>query len=264
MKRIKLTVIGLLATALLSSIGYWVARAVSIRAFASEDISVRPFVATDTEYMMSTGQQKVLRTEVFARRGDGAESKLAVYYNADGSPRLRIRRVELPDGWVGMIVDTIHAKSTGYKPSALVAASKKAMLSPPPQCLWNGDTAEGTGTLFGQRAVRVIRRVGASGLMRSIEWRLPEFNCVSIEGTLERRTDASSGWQVMSNKVLTSFRATDPNATMFAGWDDYQETNPTGIQRLLYEQGGITETQCPKCYAPDTKGDQAYTEWNKK
>lgn len=264
MKKIRIAVIALFATVAVCSTGYWVVRTVSIRAFASEDINVRPFVATDTEYMASTGRQKLVRTEVFARRRDGGTSKLAVYYNQDGSPKLKIRRVELPDGWVGMIVDTLHSKSTGQRPSTLVAGNKNALLNPPPHCLWNGDTADGTGKLFGQNALRVIKRVGPGELMRSVDWRLPDFNCVSVEGTLEQRADTSSDWQVISTKVLTSFTVADPDATMFAGWEDYQETNPTGIQRQLYGRSGATEEQCPECYAPDTKGDQVYAEWNKK
>lgn len=261
MTKIKL-VLTVLAGVTLLALGYWAAKRIFIHAFASETITVRPFVATEEEYTMVNGKRTLIQTVTMARRSDGATSKIGTFYKSDGSVKLAIRRIDMADGGGGTILDSIHAKSTGHKPGADLAAFKTALLNPPAQCLYIGETVVKTGTLFGQSALLIGHKV-ESGLRQAEVWRLPAFDCASVGGTLEQRVDETSDWQLVTEQVLTSFVPLDPDAKLFTGWEEYQEMAPSGLKAALAKKDGTTLPCDAKCKAAEAEADATYTNWNK-
>lgn len=80
-------------------------------------------------------------------------------------------------------------------------------------------------------------------------------------GLWEQRADSSADWQTHAGKLLTAFAATDPDPTIFTGWENYEEVKPSEIKGRIYESGGITREKCPKCYV-DEPSDKTYSDWN--
>jgi hypothetical protein len=255
--------ISILVAAVVIALGYTGGKWIFVRAFASANLNVRPFIAQAMDYTVVSGQKRISEVEIIARRSDGATEKTGTFYNANGTVKIALRRVDFPDGYTGMIIDSLRAKATGHKPAAMLAGEKDFFFNPPAQCLMgSGETLAGTDTLFGQRAFRVIRQGSPGALVRIVEWRLADFNCAPVQGYVQRRPSAAAEWQTQAGRELTAFSAANPDPKFFTGWEGYNEMKPSDIMSKLAQRSGITPQRCPQCFAGDLKGDMTYFEWN--
>lgn len=247
-------------------VGYWGGQQLFVRALAQTDLSVRPYIAEDTQFYVKDGKGIVTAKEVTVRRRDGAFRKTWTFYSPAGIPGITISRIEFPDGYVAMVADAIFGKSTGKKPGVDVAAAKSSLLNPPPQCTYNApqaglsETVDGEDSLFGFRAIRVIRALPKN--QRYVSWRLPDFQCVVVQSSDQMFDTATNSWVVTQGKRLTAFASVDPDARIFTNWNTYSEMSPSELKRAVYKQSGVTADECPKCFAPDTESDANYKKWN--
>lgn len=257
---------GLLAVLALSVVGYWIGTRLFVRVFAQTDLKVRPYIAEDVQFFEDNGVEVVTAREVAAVRRDGALRKTQTFYGPDGNKGMSVSRIEFPDGYVGMVIDSIRAKATGQKPTADVARAKDAMLNLPPQCAFPApqgakpETVDGEETLFGVRAIRVVRDI--SNGQRYVSWRLPDFACASVQSLTQTLISSSGEWKTVQGKRLTAFAEADPDPRIFTDWSNYAEMKPSDLKRAVYSNSGVTASQCPKCFAEETKSDSTYQDWN--
>jgi endo-1,4-beta-D-glucanase Y len=167
-----------------------------------------------------------------------------------------------------MIVDEVHAKSTGRKPQADVDRQKAENFfsRTGPDCTKQGtinETAEGTDTLFGYTAVRFSAWIGENkterdaALSRDVSWRLPEFNCVIAQDFWQTRASKTEQWKTTQGNRLTSIAAAEPDPALFTNWLNYDEMKPSDITRKIAIAHGCT----PRCFAPDPT-DANYEKWH--
>lgn len=252
----------MVAALMLAALGYWSGKQFLYHAYAATDLDVRPFIAERVDYHLEDGKEVVASRVIENRRRDGARYKSTTLFSKDGTS-YTVGRVDLPDGYLAMIADSIHAKATGRKPVRMVA-NEKAQLRPSVQCLDPGETTDGEDTLFNQRATKVIHEQ-PGGLERMIFWRLPDFACFNPQVLNQKRASASDQWQTIWGSRLIAFVAADPDPRLFSGWDNYTEMKPSEIKMQILAQLNVTPEKCPECFKPNPRdGDQTYIEWQDK
>jgi hypothetical protein len=250
---------GVLAAAVV--IGYFAGRQTLIGVSASSNIQVRPYVMETTDSVTSGGQEHVTAHDVVSRRRDGAVDDSSTVYGAQG-PEVTVRREEFPGGLNVVIYDSLHAKSTTVQPSGTVDAQQSWLVNSPPQCATPGETVDGTDKLFGNRAVRILRQQ-PDRLSRILFWRLPGFNCVTVQLLAQKRAAASGAWETVQEKRLTGFSETDPNPSLFSNWVGYQEMKPSDVKAAYLRSRGVTPQQCKSCFAAGGPEDRAYAKWHR-
>ncbi|HEY1847280.1 MAG TPA: hypothetical protein VGH05_20830 [Buttiauxella sp.] len=226
-----------------------------LHVMANAAMNVRPFVMQQDHFVVQDGVEVPTAHITIARMRSGAISHSGdmVIKKPDGTFKTfkGIRRIDLPDGWVGMIMDSVGVKSTGRLPAKEVAVAKQALASPPANCVQPGETFAGEDVLSGQQAIRVT----ATGPMeRWTLWRLPRFNCETAQATVEKRADASAPWKVTNITHLTAFQEVDPDPKLFTGFATFREMPPS--QALEVYSGRKYQPTCKSC--PVRLDDQKY------
>jgi hypothetical protein len=238
-------------------VGYLGSRWAFYRAYAQLGIQVRPYIAQIENYSVVEGREVLVTRRTEVRRRDGAVHKSGTMYRPDGTPIGTIRRVDFPDGVVGMMVDELKAKATGRLSPRRVAARKLHLLNPPPNCAWKGHTVDGEEILFGHRAVRLIMQPGSDSLWRAITWAFPDFNCVTLQVVRQERAGVGADWRTTGGLRLISFAAIDPEEGVFSNWSRYEEMKPSELKRRAALHAGLTPQSCPACFAGDPS-DRGY------
>lgn len=254
---------------LLAAPGYWGGKLIFVHVYADEPINVKPYVMTYDSIVVHGGVEKVVERSPESRRHDGAIHNVGTHYGNSPKDDLTSRRVDFPDGTAAAIVDSIHAKSTIHKPKADLAREidKTFFGRVGPDCLLKGiknETVDGTDTLFDYSAVRLIRSspiAGKDGLSREVDWRLPEFNCASVQFFLQIQDHKTGEWKTTMGNRLTSISATEPDPDIFTNWLNYDEMRPSDIKRRIGIARGETPQTCPGCFSPDPS-DVNYRKWH--
>jgi hypothetical protein len=215
----------LLAVALLLAFfGLWkIAAHVTQHVLANTDRDVRPFVSEQVHYIPGKdGQETIVAQETVARSQAGAVVH-AGDLRVNGKVYSGLRKIEYPDGFAGLIIDSIKAKSTGHRPDKLAVENTPKDCAMPPV-----EVVDGEETLLGQHAIRV--RAG-NDLQRFIFWRLPDFDCTTVQATLQQRATPTADWVTMSRSQLVKFAAIDPDPALFSGFAHYSEMGPNMLAR---------------------------------
>lgn len=241
-----------------AGISYWGAKQVFIRAFATTDLKVRPYVAWKIDFVVAEGKEVTTAQTISVRRRDGASVQIATMYPARGAA-ITARRVDFPDGYAGTIIDSIRAKMTGRKSAVAVDADKATLMNSPGDCAYPGEKVQGEGNTFGYHVVQVV---SGNDTARFVSWRLPDFSCMPVQTVLQNRSSVNGTWQTTNGSRVVSFIQTDPDPRIFTGWDGYSEEGPSDLRKKLMTNSGITPQQCPNCFADDPKGDALYTDWH--
>lgn len=242
---------------------YVAARRVMTDVLANVDLNLHPFVSEQAHYIIKDGAEIVVNKETVARTRNGAAVHSGTMYTPSGKA-FSARKVELPDGFAALVLDSIKAKSSGHKATQNTAQMKSELMHPPAGCLYPNETADGEEVLRTQTALRV-QNITADGLMRFTYWRLPRFACATVQSTVERRTSTSAPWQVTSGSHLISFTETDPAPDLFEGFTAYKEMKPSDIFRA-YAAGfdPATAKTCSNCRLKgEAAADAAYAQANK-
>jgi hypothetical protein len=67
---------------------------------------------------------------------------------------------------------------------------------------------------------------------------LPDFECTTVQGTLQQRATPTAEWVTVSRSQLVKFAALDPDPALFSGFAHYQEMLPNALARqYLATQG---------------------------
>lgn len=248
----------LIALGVAAVIGYIALHVWFLRTYAQSDVQVRPYVAQMVDFVATNGKEVVVERRTVSRRSDGSVHTGGVLYKQDGTEAATVRRVDLADGTVvGPIVDSVRAKATGRVSNEQLAAEKEFDQNPPSQCALGGEQVDGEDTLFGYRAIRLIKQAPGQDLVRYMFWRLPDFNCAQVQSFRQQRSSSAQPWTTMVGLRLVSFAAAEPSATLFSDWNTYEEMKPSDIKRAMAQKDGLTPETCPKCFAGDPS-DQNY------
>jgi hypothetical protein len=235
---------------------------------AQTDLNVRPFVSERVHYTIKDGMEVVVVRETVARSRSGAIVHAGNLHDPKtGKTFNGLRRIEYPDGLGGLIIDSIQGKSTGHKPEAVVAAQKLALQNALNDCAEPPFYfVDGEETLYAQKAVRVIGPKDDQALTRFILWRLPDYNCETVQATVQQRSSPTAQWQTIAGSHLIKFVEMDPDPTLFSGFASYKEMPPSALMKQFAAQQGLampTAKDCPKCSKSDAAMDQVYSDWNK-
>lgn len=248
-----------LGLAVTGSFAYWAARRLTTHVYASQPLSLKPYVLTRGNFNIDpkTGNAVMLHDSLIAQRSDGMRVRVEVM---GGQP---MRRVDDPNGWVALISDKLKLKSTAKLPEHLQAQSKTALQHPPPNCLEGlNEMVDGEEMLENQRALRIITSE-STGLERFIDWKLPEFGCVTVQIFRQTRPNLGSEWTTIDGAKLLTFTAHEPDARLFSDHSTYAELKPSELTKTLLKESGVDEKNCPKCFEGMAKGDYNYQQWHK-
>jgi hypothetical protein len=225
---------------------------------AQTNLNVRPFVFEQVHYVIdpTDGKEVVEAIDTVARSRSGAIVHAGTLYH-DGKAYTGLRKIELPNSFVGLVVDSLKSKTTAYRPDSVLAESKMSFESKS-GCSQLGYTNDGEEIIAGQRTVRIVG-VNADQLTRLTIWQLPDFNCQTVQATIDRRSSPTGDWQLSSGSHLTKFAPTDPDPALFSGFATYTEISPSQLTKRVADQEGITAPACPKC----KDADKTYADWNK-
>jgi len=223
--------------------------------------------------MVHDGVEKIIGHTTESRRHDGATHMSGVFYAAvPGQQNFTARRVDFPDGNTAMISDAVHAKSSARRPQDDVARQNKADFFDRvgPDCSSKEgarETIEGTDTLFGYSAVRFSQLTGKdratqeAALSRFVSWRLPDFNCVEVQGFSQTSASKTEEWKTTQGNRLISITATEPDPALFTNWLGYDEMKPSDIARRIAIAQGANPHCCLNFLAPDPS-DTNYEKWH--
>jgi hypothetical protein len=243
-----------LATVVLS---YASARSFYVHSYAQTNLHVRPYIAEQVSFKSGLGKEVITERRTVSRRRDGSLHRSGILYRSDGTEAWILRRVDFADGLIGMIIDAVHAKATGYVSQSRLAGEKAFMLNPPPNCALPGESVDGEEILFGYRAIRLVRERAPGKLMRDIQWRLVDFGCEGLQLYIQSRPTDSGEWTTVGGLRLVSIVEAEPDERLFNDWSQYEELKPSDIKRRLAAKAAVTAEQCPKCFADDSS-DQGY------
>jgi len=244
LKRVILTLLTIIAV---GCVGYIAGRWVFIRAFASTDLQLKPYVAQIEHFTLGAGNGGVVSTELVVRRRDGATLRSFTLFKSDGTS-VPAKRVDFPDGYTGMIIDSIRAKATGVNDARTISSRKYSVMNPPAQCLYNGEVLDGQEALFGHTAFRIIRQARPD--QRDVVWRFPEYSCAVLQ-VFHQTLGGDSAWQVIGGLRLVALVETDPDPRAFTNWSDYEEMKPSDMKRKLLRNSGVTPEKCKECFSDD-------------
>lgn len=251
------TMLGVLGTAAIAAIAFKGGKDMFVKVYAQADPSVRPYVMEQWDFVVEdNGAEVITARNATSRRRDASRHSLTM--RTIGSRTIGLRRVDFADGRESAVIDAIGAKMTGLTPEAERASEKAWLLNPPPQCASSTETVDREETLFGQRAIKILS--GASRGVRWTFWRLPDFNCETIQVRMEERDSSSGVWRLKAGKRLMSFAETDPDPALFSNWSGYREMKPSDLKREMYSSDGVTPEICPACFADEPALDRRYAE----
>lgn len=217
------------------------ARKVAVHVRASSDIQVSPFtLVQETKSYQNAPAGEVVERRTVARQRDGSTGTQFLYVSPTGHSALR--RVDLADGRVFMLADTLQLKSSGRLPESRLAAWKAGLASPAVNCIAPGDSFAGEERLLGQHAIIVIR---SDERHRFTNWRAPSLQCYELQTRVEEMRDG--GWQLLAFKELKMLTPGDPAAMWFDPGTGYDEVAPSGIFGKLAESSGKKWNDCPEC-----------------
>ena len=216
---------------------------------------VRPYILEQDEYSITNGAEHVFGHRTEARRSDGSTM---VTEHQFGGNDLTLRSIHLSDGTVAMVSDQASAKMSGKLSATQLSQRNSALQNVSSRCIDDQDVMDGQEILLGQKAVRVV--IGSSDpLRRTIQWRLPDFQCSTVATQVQSRTDPNGEWTATLGTRLTAFSAAEPNAAQFSDWLGYEEMKASDIRRKVFRQRGVTAKDCPTCFADDPT-DKLYEE----
>jgi hypothetical protein len=234
---------------------FYISRGLLIGAQSDAVLNLAPFVLTTTDYVMQNGKEVDTMDNTMERRQDGSVNMVGTRLQGPEIGK-QYRKIELANGFEGMILPDLKIKETGYMDAAQLAGRKARLASPPADCIDRNDTLIARTKLMGQDAIELVH-LGGDQSSRRLEWRFSAFSCVAVQLQIQRQ-GADGQWETTLGKRLDSFHAGDPPEGDFSGWESFQEMRPSDVKRAIAQRDGITKAQCPKCFEDDSVGDKKY------
>ncbi len=213
------------------------AQSVVVDRAASAPVAVTPYTVK-TESYGYTGHPA---GKLFERRTDARRSDGAMVLAGDLFPGTRYehgaRTLSLPDGTAVTLVDSLRAKITWPRASAVrVAQVRSALLSPPGNCAYGDDTFLGKGTV-GDRPVDIVRGP-LTGSNQLTSWRDPALGCVVLQARGET-VQPDGKRTVISETKLVSLNIGEPDPSLFYLGAAYTEMSPSEVLHVQTERNGV-------------------------
>jgi len=222
-------------------------------------LAVAPFTAKQQTYVVGAEGEESTQDEMVARRNDSAEYYRSTWLKAErASMTTPIRQLTFPDGRQVFAVDELHAISTMQMSPDELLERDESFNSPVQGCSSSSETVIDHSQVFGLNAVKVSYVPANAPMERDISVRLVDFACFETDFTRQIRQDVNSPYKTVMGRHTLTFTPGDPSATLFSGFENYNEMMPSEIKHAFAKAKGLTPQQCPKCYTGDPVQDKAY------
>lgn len=234
----------LLAAALLGILGHYLVQPLSISYIAHAQVNVAPFTLQQefySQYDQDPNGQLDLKLTV-ARRSDGATVKINENIAPDGSPKGRVRIIDLPDGEEFVVYDDVSAVIRSPQPPAwAVAIRKQAILNRPSNCVEPEQTLRGYDQVQGNR-VALIEWPQSPGGIRYTAWESPSLGCETLQ-SLSEALQPDGSYKTVGKTVLVSVTSGEPDASLLDVPTSYQALMPSEALRkeVAYAGGPWTD-----------------------
>lgn len=221
---------------------FHLANSITVWRAAQAEIRVAPFVLDVRSYTFEENPDGVLlsvRRE--ARRSDGTK---ALSTTALGRVGLQAgetaRKITYLDGGTVTLVDSIAVKTTWPRRTTLETAQMKAaLLNPPTNCVYAGETLLGYGTVLGQHVAIVKQRpVSALDDEETISWRAPTLGCQEVQYRVEAKEQDDS-LKLLARGEPVALKLGDPDPSLFDEGTNYAEVKPSERLRRQVSRLGI-------------------------
>lgn len=238
---------------LIAGSGLFVAHRYALAVNAASTIAVKPFVyeTAQISYVQNPAGI-VMEHRTVARRQDSSRAMIGSF-PADTKMGI-VRRVDWADGRSSMLSDAVRGRMTGFMPDLAVARRKRQLQNPPRGCMYPGEITVAEEQIAGQRSYRIERMYGTT--QRVTEWRLPDYECESVQMVREDFHDGV--WKPALEARLVAFLATVPDPKIFDDWASYEELPPSQLRDRLYRSSGVTPERCRSCFKDLAELDARY------
>ena len=237
----------------------------AVHAFAVMPLNLHPFTAEIEHYSMVNGVARVNTTDHIGRTSSGAQ----VNWGIPSGMNVEVSSVKLPDGWVGVMVDAIKAKSTGKRPEWAAAEHNQELTATPADCIVrlpgreNGLRKIGEEVVFTQTAY-LLQQSGAVSngkQMRVTFWAFPRYSCTKLQSKVEE-SDGQGNWTVVYGTRLSRLAEVSPPAEKFVIPLSYQEMPPSQqALKLAGPNPRLNGEQLDKIR--QQSGDVNYQQWHR-
>ena len=228
-------------TVVLGGGSYYASRNMATRAFAQTDLKVTPFTAQLQTVSYGNGKATATTEQRWvAQRQDGSRAMQGIIPDHPSAP---LRRLDLADGRVAMIADSIASKSSGFKTNKELAAWKEGLRNPPADCVYLGETLSGREQLSGQGTSVVVKTATD---LRITSWRAPNLQCFPLKTTIDRKI-AGGAWTRTTEQISVLLTVGDPSNHFFDTADSYAEKRPSALLADGARSLGQPLSTCAKC-----------------
>jgi hypothetical protein len=204
-------------------------RAVKAQGRAAQPFYLKRTIFTDNH----SGRLSAFRTEVVARRSDGATARISSFgpLTAPGY----FRKVDFLDGRSVTLVDSIKAKSTwpAMNQNELSSLSQKITRAPSdcgvhsPYSLVRFDSLDGQDVVVAEGVI--------ANRYRLTRWLAPKLGCEDMYYKSEALgTDGASS--ISSEARISDLRLGEPDPNLFDLGAEYTEMKPSQAQNLLLQR----------------------------
>jgi hypothetical protein len=219
-----------------AAVSFYLAASLHLRPVNAQGRVAQPFYLKRTIFTDGhSGKLSAFRTEVVARRSDGATARISSFgpLTAPGY----FRKVDFLDGRSVTLIDSIKAKSTwpGMSRSEISALSQKITLAPAdcgvhtPYALLRFDSLDGQDVVVAEGVIAKQYRL--------TRWLAPKLGCEDLYYKSEALgTDGTSG--VSSEARVSDLRLGEPDPSLFDLGTEYTEMKPSQGQNLLLQRIG--------------------------
>jgi hypothetical protein len=215
---------------------FWVAAAILLFNFGkqmyhgfvlkSQAASGRPYTVVRTENGYDgAGALRYTIQYLEAQRSDGSTMWKAI------TPIVQQRRIQIANGDKILMNESLRRKST--YPNFFAATSMDSR-DPETSCLMRGQknnpgwAVDGTDTIGGYRAVRIVSQAGKRKL---ITWYAPDVGCAMVQLRLEHETG-------LTVQNLTSLVIGEPDPALFQVPSSFGEGPPSKLHEPICSPGG--------------------------
>lgn len=200
--------------------------------------SVHAFTLKTEIYGHPEGQPvKLHHRRTVAVRSDGTRATLSTLSGRAGQAGEEERIIAFLDGRTVSIHRGIAAKTTFAPRSAVAAARKARLFSPPPNCVYPGFEFAGRDTIAGELAV-ILKHVSEPLGWATTTWEAPGLGCEQLQyQSYDKQPDGS--FKLSTEMRTISLVMGEPDPQLFdLPQSGYEEMKPSDILRAYDKKYG--------------------------
>jgi hypothetical protein len=218
---------------------YFVA-SVAARPTEAGTATITPFTLRNAVYFYTGGSPaKLVDLITVARLSDGTRARVASAGPLGFAKNIYTRTISYMDGSRTELLDAARVKSTLPPPQHDASFHSQMVLSPPPNCVYNGETLlqRNAGKVDGQAVVEV-QPPPVPGF-RSFMWAAPALGCQVLTYRTERK-QSDGTYSLASEKRVLSLQIGAPDPRLFDPGHDYAEMQPSDLGHKMFALFGVS------------------------